>query len=415
MAFQICFTLVFLVLAGLPNVRGNWSNMRNGGTGPGTIYGLGQNSAGSCSYGKNMANTAGLPWSTVPPGASDGGTGMAKTYVALNHVDLAGGTACGSCIWFRGTGPGIGVESRKISSEWQYGLVDNVCPECNKGALDLARSFAVGDGIWTVEWHAVPCQVGDSTLHYNFPASNPYYFNMVVSNGRVPVQSVSAVIAGAEVPLTRTSNNQWAYHNSAGSYTFPLELKVTPTCGQPVADVVDSISGGYGKAQFGRAGCPSEGNPTTTNPTPTDIGGISDLSLSTESSSSQRALSTPTATEQAVTNSPQTAAKTSRKDSPQSTSSPTASPTPKPTALPSPQPTTSPKPPSNSSVAPTKALNVKKTYALQPWSQCGDYYGKYRGQDCVTKGYSCVKINRYYMQCLNDKGKGKPSPRRSLR
>lgn len=355
-----------------------------------------------------MANTDGLPWSTVPQGASDGGTGMAKTYVALNHVDLAGGTACGSCIWFRGTGPGIGVEARKISTDWQYGLVDNVCPECNKGALDLARSFAVGDGIWTVEWHAVPCQVGDSTLYYSFPINNPYFFNMVVSNGRVPVQSVSAVIAGAEVPLTRTSNNQWAYHNSAGAYTFPLELTVTPTCGDPVTDVVDSISGGYGKAQFGKNGCPSDGNPMTTNPSPTDIGGISSLSLSTESSSSQRALSTPAAPTQpqAVTNAPQTAAKTSRKTMP----SPTASPTPQPTALPSPQPTTAPNPPSNGSVAATTAPSAQPS-ALQPWWQCGDYYGKYRGQDCV-KGFSCVKMNRYYMQCLNDMGKG---ARRSLR
>lgn len=57
------------------------------------------------------------------------------------------------------TGPGIGVEGKEISTKWQYGVVDNVCPECKKGALDLARSYKVGDGIWTVEWHAVPCKV----------------------------------------------------------------------------------------------------------------------------------------------------------------------------------------------------------------------------------------------------------------
>jgi hypothetical protein len=60
---------------------------------------------------------------------------------------------------FLATGDGIGVEARKISSDWQYGMVDNICPECKKGALDLARSFDVGDGIWSVEWHAVPCNV----------------------------------------------------------------------------------------------------------------------------------------------------------------------------------------------------------------------------------------------------------------
>lgn len=83
------------------------------------------------------------------------------TFVAMNLADFAGGTSCGSCIWFRGTGEaalqlraascatllvsnvgvfpisptalygqmilvdpitaggGIGVESRKISEDWQ--------------------------------------------------------------------------------------------------------------------------------------------------------------------------------------------------------------------------------------------------------------------------------------------------------
>jgi hypothetical protein len=166
----------------------------------GTIYGKGQNSKGACSYGTNFADTTGLPWSSPPAGASDGGTGYPMTFIAMNAPQFALTASCGTCVWFRGTGecvscmpkrgadmlrrmaavhgcgygheaatqlsgvpatagPGIGVESRKISSEWQYGFVDNICPECKKGALDLARNFDVGDGIWTLEWHAVPCNV----------------------------------------------------------------------------------------------------------------------------------------------------------------------------------------------------------------------------------------------------------------
>lgn len=109
-------------------------------------------------------------------------------------------------------GIGVGVESRKIPSYWQYGVVDNVsenrslaisqlyfytvqclhmqhvgmqhinptiemharsrlgfdvlrgvgmqvCPECLKGSLDLSRSYTVGDGRWDIEWFAVPCNV----------------------------------------------------------------------------------------------------------------------------------------------------------------------------------------------------------------------------------------------------------------
>ena len=45
---------------------------------------------------------------------------------------------------------------------WQYGVVDNECPECLKGSLDLSRSYTVGDGRWDVEWFAVPCNVRTS-------------------------------------------------------------------------------------------------------------------------------------------------------------------------------------------------------------------------------------------------------------
>ena len=55
-----------------------------------------------------MADTTGLPWSNVPAGASDGGTGLDLTYVALNFADFDGGASCGSCIWFRGTGEAVG-------------------------------------------------------------------------------------------------------------------------------------------------------------------------------------------------------------------------------------------------------------------------------------------------------------------
>jgi len=37
----------------------------------------------------------------------------------------------------------------------------------------------------------VPCQVGNAMLHYYLrPNSNPYFLQIVVSNGRVPVKSV---------------------------------------------------------------------------------------------------------------------------------------------------------------------------------------------------------------------------------
>ena len=47
-------------------------------------------------------------------------------------------------------------------------------------------------------------QVGTSKLHYSFPQSSPYYFNLVISNTRVPIASVTATFNGVSVALTRT-------------------------------------------------------------------------------------------------------------------------------------------------------------------------------------------------------------------
>lgn len=435
---QMRISAVALLLAGLPGAFCDWQNLRTGGTGPGTVYGYGQNSKGSCSYGTNSADTAGLPWSTAPGDASDGGTGLDVTYIALNQEDLNGGAACGSCLWFRGTGPGIGVETKKISTKWQYGVVDNVCPECKKGALDLARSYKVGDGIWTVEWHAVPCKVGDTKLYFSFPLSSPYYFNMVVSNGRVPVKNVVAEIEGKDVALTRTSNNQWAYHNSDGFYEFPLKLKITPTCGETVTDVVDSLDGGFGKSQFGRGGCPSEGNPVTgANTDPNAIGGFGTGSLSTESDSAQRALTKPAP---AANTTPK---KVSRKQSmsksrQQSKSKPTNKPTNKPTIKPTNKPTIKPtrslSPKSSkkdtgapvASAKPAPAGTPQELYGgvysktlkravLPPWYQCGNYNGPFENIVCGKKGFSCVEVTPFYMQCRNDDGSKANTPNKPRR
>ena len=62
------------------------------------------------------------------------------------------------------------------------------CPECSFGDIDLNLN---GDGRWKVEWHAVPCEVGDSKLHYSIVVSTYYWFSLVVSNTRcAPVLSM---------------------------------------------------------------------------------------------------------------------------------------------------------------------------------------------------------------------------------
>jgi hypothetical protein len=80
----------------------------------------------------------------------------------------------------------------------------------------------------------LPAQVGDTKLYYSFTAADQYYFNLVISNTRVPVADVAVVIQGKRITLTRSTNNNWAYHNSDGAYTFPMEVTITPVCGKAV-------------------------------------------------------------------------------------------------------------------------------------------------------------------------------------
>lgn len=253
---------VLLVAAQIaPTASASWDGLAATNTGPATVYGEPgptTNGKGTCSYGDNMADTTGLPFGTAPDSASDGGTGSKITFIALNDAQFDDSKACGTCLWFRGTGDGVGVESRRVSPEWQYGMVDNRCPECPKGAIDLARNYVVGDGIWDVEWFAVPCNVGDSSLHYSFVGSSPYFFLLVVSNGAVPVASVSMEVGGKSVELVRTTNNNYRYN---GGYSFPMKVTVTPICGEPVTDTIKSAEGGSGSAQFSADGCGNKGSP----------------------------------------------------------------------------------------------------------------------------------------------------------
>lgn len=48
------------------------------------------------------------------------------------------------------------------------------------------------------------------------------------------MHNVEAKINGQWVQLTKTVNNNHAYYNNAGAYSFPMEVRVTPVCGASV-------------------------------------------------------------------------------------------------------------------------------------------------------------------------------------
>lgn len=273
-----------------------------------TFYGHeeGQDTQGACSFSENFANTNNLPWTK----------GISNT-IALNDAQFANGAACGMCVMYQGTGEGLGTtplatvsfrvlrvffvsvffsprarEERKeithffflplslslslpllvdpsttstsqLQDKWYRGFVNNRCPECSHGDIDLNIA---GDGRWKARWYAVPCAVGDSKLNYKIVVSSPYWFSLVVSNTAVPITDVQVKIGGSWRSLRRSNNNQFAYYSEAGPWqtTMPLPIRVTSVTGETVEDTVASTSGGEGKVQFkvtGDVGSPGAGYP----------------------------------------------------------------------------------------------------------------------------------------------------------
>eukprot|EP00891_Asterochloris_glomerata_P009335 jgi/Astpho2/9335/Aster-x1569 len=218
-------------------------------SGDGTFYGVGQDAQGACSYGSNGANSLNLTW-----------TQGNQNTVAINDLQFNASNTCGMCIKYRGLGTGQGTQP--VPSIWQRGFVDNRCPECEFGSIDLGMN---GDGRWQIEWYPVPCDTGSDPIEVELAgiASNPYYFMFTVSNTRVPVQSCTLLSSGqAPKQLQRLFNNQWQV--TGGPFTFPIHIQVTSV----LNDTVDAYLGGKTGTFAADGQFPDRGNDWYINPVP---------------------------------------------------------------------------------------------------------------------------------------------------
>jgi expansin (peptidoglycan-binding protein) len=130
--------------------------------GDGTYYGA-YSSGGSCSLDPTPS------WSSL------------TTTVAMNSPQYLDSSVCGMCAQVTGTGTGSGGDP--ITGTFTV-YVNNKCPECASGDLDLGSN---GDGRWDINWVAVACPVTGS-FQYIGQNSNPYYIKLQVRNHRIPVR-----------------------------------------------------------------------------------------------------------------------------------------------------------------------------------------------------------------------------------
>ena len=229
-----------------------------------TFYGAGSDAAGACSFGKSNSNS--LPWSSDT-----------QTTIALNQPQYGDSAPCGMCVQFEGLGSGLGLTP--IPTSPQFGIINNVCPECKPGDCDLAIN---GDGRWLGRYTPVQCAVGETAFQYSFQGSNPYYIKLSITNTRVPIASVQLLTGGSYVTLQRTVDNYFQLFSGL-PVAFPAQVRVTSIFGDVVQDTINtqSVTGPpvTGKAQFplnpaySTVGTPVSGTPNTTStaPAPTTI------------------------------------------------------------------------------------------------------------------------------------------------
>ncbi len=141
--------------------------------------------------------------------------------VAVAAAAFDGSAVCGRCL--RITGPLGSVVAR----------ITDYCvgPDCRDLDLSPNAFAAIGnplDGIISVGWESVSCDVeGPIAFHFD-PASNPYYAKIQVRNHRYGIAGLA--IAEAEQPfveLDRSSDNAFEFVSGVDPIAAPLSLRVS--------------------------------------------------------------------------------------------------------------------------------------------------------------------------------------------
>ena len=69
-----------------------------------TVYGVGTNAKGACTFASNGAQALDFPWASAPSNAPEWPAGVQTTYIAMNNIDWGLSAACGTCLWFKSEG-----------------------------------------------------------------------------------------------------------------------------------------------------------------------------------------------------------------------------------------------------------------------------------------------------------------------
>ncbi|SHO59042.1 expansin EXLX1 family cellulose-binding protein [Vibrio quintilis] len=173
--------------------------------GEGTFYGYG--GGGNCSFPKDDSILT----------------------VAMNAVDYDGSAACGAVIEVTSENTGASVIVR----------VDDQCPECKKGDLDLdqkafAKIDSIPEGRIPVKWHYIANnQAGDMKLYFK-EGSSQWWTAVQVRDHMYPITKVEYRRSGDNqyINLPRKPYNYFLAERGFG--VGPYDFRITDFYGQVV-------------------------------------------------------------------------------------------------------------------------------------------------------------------------------------
>ena len=145
------------------------------------------------------------------------------TTVAINNDQFDNGLACGSCL--------EGVYHIGDESIYIKAIVDNLCPECVYGDLDLGE---VGDGRWDLEWSLIQCPPIDELI-VTTQGSNSYYGKIKVEGGG----AVDSLIVNDQ-QTTPTPDGYWVVEDPTGSLGCGPKLDISLASGKTNTVCADS-------------------------------------------------------------------------------------------------------------------------------------------------------------------------------
>jgi len=170
----------------------------------------------------------------LDPTPPEGISSSIYSTVALVSTDWQVGAVCGMCIQITSKGTGSGANPIPSTPFTVY--VNNECPSCNPGGIDLGLA---GDGAWDMTWKAVACNVGSSGVQYVYKSgSSASWAGIQVRNTKYPTYAVSLTYGSTTVALAAQSYNYFSGSLSPAFSSGNGTITITTVTGQVITDSI---------------------------------------------------------------------------------------------------------------------------------------------------------------------------------